>query len=164
MYNNLKAYLLLRLINNPKLLISFNLNIFNDMKTVWETGSNTLILKLINHKGHWLPVWSHLHFKINLITYKAVTFHLPPSLWDLPHSLCSTWAISLFRPFARGFGTRAYANYSPKVWNVLPESVVLGRSLLSARPLRPTTLTILPSPPNLNYNHSLLSAVIVPSR
>ena len=88
---------------------------------------------------HWLPVWSRLYFKINLITYKAVKFQQPPSLRnlleirDIPHGLRSTRAISLFRPFARGFGTWAYANYASKVWNVLPESVRCAGSVLAFR-------------------------------
>ena len=49
---------------------------------------------------HWLPVWSRLHFKINLITYKAVTFQQPPSFWNLLKFLRSTPAISLCRSFA----------------------------------------------------------------
>ena len=67
---------------------------------------------------HWLLVWSHLYLKINLLTYKAVKFQQPPSFWnlleirDIPHGLRSTRPISLFRPFARGFGTRANANYA----------------------------------------------------
>ena len=80
----------------------------------------------------WLPVWSRLHFKIILITYKAVTFQQPPSLWNLleireiPHYPRSTRGISLFRPFAQGFRTRF-----PKVWNVLPEIVHCAWSVLA---------------------------------
>ena len=51
------------------------------------------------------------------------------------------------QPFARGFGTRAYANYAPKVWIALPESVRCAGSQVSARPLRPTSLTIAQPPP-----------------
>ena len=105
---------------------------------------------------HWLPVWSRLHFKINLITYKAVTFQQPPSLLnlrkirDIPHDLRSTQAISLFQPFALGFGTRAYANYAPKVWNVLPKSVHCAGSVLAFRKaLKTYYFKHLPDPPKI---------------
>ena len=34
-------------------------------------------------KLHWLPVWSRIHFKINLITFKAIAHQQPPSLWNI---------------------------------------------------------------------------------
>ena len=74
---------------------------------------------------------------------------------DIPLGLRSTLAISLFWPFVRGFGTTTTT--LPKCGMFFPRVyIVLGRSLLSARPLRPSTLT----PQNFNYDQS---AVIAPS-
>ena len=102
---------------------------------------------------HWLPVWSLLHFKINLITYKAVTFQQPPFLWnlleirDIPHGLRSTRAISLFRSFGGDLVLGPTPTILPKCGMYFPRAyVVLGRSLLSAKPLRPITLTIPQTP------------------
>ena len=74
----------------------------------------------LRKKLHWLSVWSHICFKINLITYKAINSHQPPSLWkcleirDVPHNLCSARATTLTLPFAKSFGDRAYS-YAPRL-------------------------------------------------
>ena len=66
-------------------------------------------------------------------------YQQPPSLWnllkirDIPHGLRSTQTISLFWLFVRGFGTRAYANYAPKLLNLLPESILSAGSVLAFR-------------------------------
>ena len=72
---------------------------------------------------HWLLVWSRLYFKIIHITYKAVTFQQPPSLWNIleirniPNGLRSTRAISLFllrsQSLVRGHSTIRVTN-----WNI----------------------------------------------
>ena len=53
-------------------------------------------IKQIFYDLHWFPVLSSIHFKLNyLITFKAVTFQQPPSLWnllkvrDVPHDFHS---------------------------------------------------------------------------
>ena len=109
------------------------------------------------------PVWSPLHFQINFITYKVVAFKHPPSLWilleirDIPQGLRSSRAISLFWPFGWDLVLGPTPTTLPKCWVNFPrEYVGLGRSLLSARPSRPTTLTIPPTPPNFNYTQSFV--------
>ena len=50
----------------------------------------------------WLPVWSRIHFKINLIIVKAIADQQSPSLWtfskvrDVPKGLRSAWATCSF--------------------------------------------------------------------
>ena len=127
------------------------------------------ITKIV-HDLHWLPVWSRLYFKINSYLQGP---HLP------------TTALSLESSQNQRYSSRhsLYPGHQPipaicaGIWNSgLPQlrsqsvectslraNVVLGRSLLSARTLRPTTSTIPPTPQNFNYDHSLLSAVIAPS-
>ena len=72
---------------------------------------------------NWLPVWTRIYFKINLITFKAIAHQQPPSLWNIlevrdnPQGLRSARATCLVRPYARGDSTHAFANYAPKLWN-----------------------------------------------
>ena len=88
---------------------------------------------------HWLPVWSRIHFKINLITFMAIAHQHPPSLWnilevgDVPQGLRSARATCLDRPYAGGFGTHAFANYAPKLWNALPVGVRCAGSVPAFR-------------------------------
>ena len=75
----------------------------------------SIVLQVHHHHGNIL-VWSHFQFKINIFTFKAITFQQPPILWnllkvrDVPHGLHSARAITLSRPYTSGFGYRAYAN------------------------------------------------------
>ena len=79
----------------------------------------------LRKKLHWLPFWSRICFKINLITYKAINSHQPQSLWkrlkirDVPHNLRSARATTLTIPFAKCFGDRAYSYHAPRLWNIL---------------------------------------------
>ena len=125
--------------------------------SVTKSYKYTSIIEIVSDL-HWL---SH-PFENQLITYKAITFEKPSSLWnllkirDFPHGLHSTWAISLFKPFAGRLGTHAYTNFAPKLWNVLPESW----SLLSHKALKTHYFN---GPQNSNHNHSLSSMVIASS-
>lgn len=41
------------------------------------------------------------------------------SVKDFSHKLHSNWAISLFRPYIKGFGVCPHANHAPKLWTHL---------------------------------------------
>ncbi len=89
---------------------------------------------------HWLPVKQRIHFKILLITYKALNNLAPSYLTDLlcRHSptrrLRSTDA-NLLTPITksklRTLGDRAFAIAAPTLWNSLPLAIRNSDSLSS---------------------------------
>ena len=82
----------------------------------------------------------------------------PPSLWnilelrDFPQGLRSARATCLVRLYAGGFGTHAFANYAPKLWNALSVSVRCAGSVPAFRKALKTHYINHPSHP-LNFNH-----------
>ena len=103
-------------------------------RSLKNTSSEDLRKKL-----QWLPVWSRICFKINLIPYKAINSHQIPSLWkrleirDVPHNLHSAQATTLTLPFAKSFGDRAYSYHALRLWNALPASLRSAGSILAFR-------------------------------
>ncbi|XP_033827891.1 uncharacterized protein LOC117375687, partial [Periophthalmus magnuspinnatus] len=82
------------------------------------------------HKLHWLPVPQRIHFKILLITFKALHNLAPPYLTDLLHhhtpsrSLRSSSSNLLSLPCRtklRTWGDRAFSIAAPTLWNSLPK-------------------------------------------
>ena len=43
------------------------------------------------HKLHWLPIYCHIFFKYNLLTYKAIHFSQPPYMSFLIRQSDLTW-------------------------------------------------------------------------
>ncbi|XP_010792557.1 uncharacterized protein, partial [Notothenia coriiceps] len=81
---------------------------------------------------HWLPVRQRIHFKVLLITYKALNNQAPPYLTDLLHhhtpSRClrSSEANLLSIPTRtnhRTWGDRAFSVAAPSLWNSLPQPI-----------------------------------------
>ena len=75
----------------------------------------------------WLPVWSCIHFKINLITFKAIAQQQPPSLLnflkvrDVPQCLRSAQATCLVRPYAGGYGILVLPTTLPNCGICIPQ-------------------------------------------
>ncbi|XP_072556731.1 uncharacterized protein [Paramormyrops kingsleyae] len=83
-------------------------------------------------KLHWLPVPQRIHFKILLITFKALHNLAPSYLTDLLHhhtpsrSLRSSSSNLLSLPCRtklRTWGDRAFSIAAPTLWNSLPKSL-----------------------------------------
>ena len=80
---------------------------------------------------HWLPIEKRIHYKILLLTFKAVHNLAPPYLSELikPYSntrhLHSSNMNLLHVPKTRTvtFGDRAFSVAAPVLWNALPASV-----------------------------------------
>ncbi|XP_046873364.1 uncharacterized protein LOC124465555 [Hypomesus transpacificus] len=83
-------------------------------------------------KLHWLPVPQRIHFKVLLLTHKALHNQAPRYLTDLLHhhtpsrSLRSSDANLLSIPLRtkhRTWGDRAFSIAAPSLWNSLPKPI-----------------------------------------
>ena len=103
---------------------------------------------------HWLPVKYRVHFKICLLTYKALHEEQPVYLCSLiatslpSRSLRSNRGITLSVPRIRtNTGTRAFRSCTPSLWNSLPLSVRSATSVGTFRRRLKTYLFNLAFPP-----------------
>ena len=113
------------------------------------TGSAPLLRSL-----HWLPVKYRVHFKICLLTYKAVHEEEPVYLRSLiatslpSRSLRSNRGITLLVPRIKtNTGARAFSSCAPSLWNNLPLSVRSATSVATFRGRLKTYLFDLNLPP-----------------
>ena len=103
---------------------------------------------------HWLPVRYRVHFKICLLTYKALQEEQPVYLRSLiaislpSRSLRSNRGITLSIPRIKtNTGARAFSSCAPSLWNNLPLSVRSATSVSTFRRRLKTYLFDLASPP-----------------
>ena len=103
---------------------------------------------------HWLPVKYRVHFKICLLTYKALHEEQPVYLRSLTatslpsRSLRSNRGITLTIPRIRtNTGARAFSSCAPSLWNNLPLSVRSATSVATFRRRLKTYLFDLALPP-----------------
>ena len=89
---------------------------------------------------HWLPVKYRVHFKICLLTYKALHEEQPVYLRSLiaislpSRSLRSNREITLSIPRIKtNTGARAFSSCAPSLWNNLPLSVHSATSVATFR-------------------------------
>ena len=106
------------------------------------TRSVPLLLSL-----HWLPVKYRVHFKICLLTYKALHEEQPVYLRSLiaislpSRSLRSNRGITLSIPRIKtNTGVRAFSSCAPSLWNNLPLSVHPATSVATFRRRLKTSL------------------------
>ena len=99
---------------------------------------------------HWVPVWSRLHFEINFITYKAVTFQQPGIFSKLDIFLT---AFALTGPSAYSGLLRGELALRPTPTTLPKCGIYFPRAYIEL---------VVTTPPNFNYDHSLLSEAIVP--
>ena len=86
---------------------------------------------------HWLPVKYRIHFKILLLTYKALHKQAPKYLSDLlvsrqiTRTLRSSDKALLEEPTFRlqTFGSRTFSRCAPRMWNKLPESIKSAKTV-----------------------------------
>ena len=102
---------------------------------------------------HWLPVKYRVHFKICLLTYKALHEEQPVYLRSLTaislpsHSLRSNRGITLSIPRIRtNTGIRAFSSCAPSLWNNLLLSVRSATSVATFRRCLKTYLFYLAFP------------------
>ncbi|XP_073709407.1 uncharacterized protein [Misgurnus anguillicaudatus] len=93
---------------------------------------------------HWLPVQQRIHYKVLLITYKALNNLAPPYLKDLlqhhrPIRSLRSADLNLLRPIIkskhRTLGDRAFAIAAPTLWNSLPIHIRNSDSLTTYKKL-----------------------------
>ena len=103
---------------------------------------------------HWLPVKYIVHFKICLLTYKALHEEQPVYLRSLiatslpSRSLRSNRGITLSIPRIRtNTGARAFRSCAPSLWNNVPLSVHSATSVATFRRRLKTYLFDLAFPP-----------------
>ena len=103
---------------------------------------------------HWLPVKYRVHFKICLLTYKALHEEQPVYLRSLiaisfpSRSLRSNRGITLSIPRIKtNTGARAFSSCAPSLWNNLPLSVRSATSVATFRRRLKTYLFDLACPP-----------------
>ena len=82
---------------------------------------------------HWLPVKYRIHFKILLLTFKALNGMAPAYISDLinvrkhaRYSLRSNSSIILLHPagkMKKTLGDRSFSVAAPTLWNALPTSL-----------------------------------------
>ena len=94
---------------------------------------------------------SRIHFKIGLITYKALHFGQSTSLKNLisvhtsPLNLRSTTSLKLKHgPIAKSFGSRAFSYFAPEVRNKLPTIVCKALSISVFRKHLKLTILYIP--------------------
>ena len=92
------------------------------------------------HSLHWLPVKYRVHFKICLLTYKALHEEQPVYLRSLiaislpSRSLRSNRGITLSIPRIKtNTGARAFSSCVPSLWKTLPLSVRSATSVATFR-------------------------------
>ena len=103
---------------------------------------------------HWLPVKYRVHFKICLLTYKALHEEQPVYLRSLiaislpSHSLRSNREITVSIPRIKtNTGARGFSSCAPSLWNNLPLSVCSVTSVATFRRCLKTYLFDLAFPP-----------------
>ena len=90
-----------------------------------------IILRLFYKILHWLPVRYRIHFKILLLTFKALNGMAPAYISDLinvrKHARYSLRSINsstlLLHPagkMKKSFGDRCFSVAAPTLWNALP--------------------------------------------
>ena len=106
------------------------------------------------HSLHWLPVKYRVHFKICLLTYKALHEEQPVYLRSLiaiylpSRSLRSNRGITLSIPRIKtNTGSRAFSSCAPSLWNNLPLSAGSATSVATLRRRLKTYLFDLAFPP-----------------
>jgi hypothetical protein len=88
---------------------------------------------------HWLPIRSRIHFKLALITYKALSSSEPTYLASLLHPYTSGHSglrsgdqnLLHKPPNNTNFGSRAFRHAAPLVWNAIPLQVRSSSSISS---------------------------------
>ena len=85
------------------------------------------------HELHWLPVKYRIHFKILLLTFKALNGMAPAYISDLinvrkqaHYALSSNSGTILLHPagkMKKSFGDRSFSVAAPTLWNALPTSL-----------------------------------------
>ena len=86
---------------------------------------------------HWLPVKCRIHFKICLLTYKALYEEQPVYLRSLIATSLPSRSLrsnTLSAPRTRtNTGARAFSSCAPSLWNNLPLSVCSATSVATFR-------------------------------
>lgn len=101
-------------------------------RLVFDMGKYTHITPAL-YELHWLPVSSRIHFKILLLTFKAIYGLSPSYLSDLitikpksAYSLRSNDSLFLERPTGKmlpTLGARSFTAAAPELWNSLPNHI-----------------------------------------
>ena len=113
---------------------------------------------LLRKQLHWLPIRSRIHFKLAVITYKALNLHQPSSLSGLLQPVTHRFPIRshggadgrqlAFLGNSKSYGRKAFSFVAPKIWNAIPAQVRSASSLAHFRKFIETYyFTHPPTPP-----------------
>ena len=120
----------------PKFLLQRLQRVLNcAARVVYQSNKYDRITPLLMEL-HGLPVEQHIHFKILLITYKALNGQAPTYLSDLlsyyrpARPLCSSTQNLLRNPCynLKNYGGRSFAVAAARLWNALPMVVKSSNS------------------------------------
>ena len=97
---------------------------------------------------HWLPIQYRVRYKINLLTFRALSGEAPPYLIEMlkqqtpTRVLRSSTKCLLFTPKTRlkTYGDRSFVACAPELWNKLPLSIRSTQTLNSFKKLLKTHL------------------------
>ena len=128
------------LYNAPVVWLSKLQRVQNTLARIVTRSSRNTSISPVLKDLHWLPIRSRISFKIGLIVYKALKFNSPPSLRCLLSLRSLSANIRSVTPttlnlgsFAKSYGTKAFSNYAPKLWNDIPEKIRCFTSVMSFR-------------------------------
>ena len=104
---------------------------------------------------HWLCIKSHIKFKLNLLTYKALFMGTPSYLSDLLHfekhqQTLRSEGTKLLHPgprSKRNYGHSSFVVAAPRLWNKLPLEIREAKSATIFRKKLITHLFTLDLPP-----------------
>lgn len=121
-------YLNALLFGIPQYLLKKLQNIQNNSARIITRRKRREHITPILKNLHWLTIEKRTEFKINLMTFKALTGLAPGYIHDMlqpyqpPRALRSLNLALLRQPRSRtkSFGDRAYATVAPRLWNRLP--------------------------------------------
>ena len=141
--NLVHALITSRLDNGNALLYGITDQQLNKLQRVQNAAARMLTrtrkfdhISPVLYRLHWLPIKYRIHFKLLLLTWKALHDMAPPYIRELlhlhspPRQLRSSdkCLLSVPRTFS-SYGDRAFYASAPKLWNSLPSDLRFCNSL-----------------------------------
>ena len=88
-------------------------------------------------KLHWLPIRARIHFKLLVITFKAIHGQAPAYIRELLSQHCpsrnlrssNSNLLVIPKPCTKSYGDRSFSVSAAKLWNSLPNSIRCIHSL-----------------------------------
>ena len=111
-------------------------------RSSWLSESRSMLKSL-----HWLPIKSHIKFKLNLLTYKALLMGTPSYLSDfyISRKTSKHWdpKVRSYHILDRGQTNNGHSSFvvaAPRLWNKLPLEIREAKSVTIFRKKHPPTV------------------------